>query len=230
MKVYHLFICSLFLAALMACSSNNDFEETTPATGQKTKYLPMTIEVRETPLVDPTAPKSSMKKAPISFLSSLNSFLLIYNYGGLTNFDSNASSYGAWPATKKDNIDGQWTCGDEGQYGWPDVDGGTNVTWYAFGNFNFNNEYNGISDDNGFCLDFKVEEYSADQSDLLVAKTTDYYNHRNGHLSFEFDHVCSALRFNMKKAKNVSSKSIVIKKVVLEGMRNQGSYSLDNGT
>ena len=231
MKVYHFLICSLFLLGFTACSSDNDMEEETSVPEQKTKYLPMSIEIGEKPLVDPNAQKSSMKRAPISYLSDLNSFYLIYNYGeGGTNYDSSVSNFGVWEATKKQGIDGKWECGSGGNYGWPDIDLNKQVTWYAFGNFNFNHGINGVSNDDGLCLDFEVEESSTAQSDLLVAKTQDTYNHKKGYLFFEFEHACAALRFNIKKANNVSTRTISIKKVTLKNMYNRGSYNLETSS
>ena len=232
MKVYHFLICSLFLLGFTACSSDNDLEEETSVPEQKTKYLPMSIEIGEKPLVDPNAQKSSMKRAPISYLSDLNSFFLIYNYGeGGTNYDSSASNCGAWEATKRQNTDGLWECGSGGEYGWPYIDDlDQQVTWYAFGNFNFNHGINGVSDDDGLYLDFEVDENPTEQSDLLVAKTKDSYNHKKGYLFFGFEHVCTALRFNVKKANNVSTHAISIKKVTLMNMYNRGSYNLETSS
>lgn len=245
MKFNRFFIISFAFMGLMACSSNNDIEEDTPTKVEK-KFLPITIEATEVPLIDPSVSNSNMKKAPISFLTDLNSFYLLYQYevdGGEsgTNYDISAPGCGSWLATKKkeDNvpIHGQWVCGEDGQYsdggqyGWPGIDLDQMVTWYAFANFNFDANYNSIINDNGLCLDFKVDESSTNQSDLLVAKQADYYNHLNGYLYFEFEHVCSAIRFNIKKAKNVASDiDIMIKTAKLSEMYKAGSYSLKSGS
>ena len=101
------------------------------------------------------------------------------------------------------------------------------VTWYAStsGTFNLNS--------NNPYIDFTVE--AAAKEDLLVAKTSgtfsDYYT--NGEnvksLSFTFDHACTALKFYVKKAKNLDGYTLKVSNIKLKNVVNSGTYNYGSG-
>ena len=196
------FLLSLLLFA--ACSSDNDEQVQQP---QPEKSYPLTIEVTENPMTGDG--ENSSNRAAITDNSSLASFKMDYTYG---TTDSESSF------TASKDTDGKWTSSGANWPGDAVDDPGISVNWHAYtgGTFNYNsgNPY----------INFTVDESAASQKDLLVAKTTDTWTNCSGHLSFTFDHVCSALRFFVKKSTNLNSYTVNITSVRLCNVIKRGKY------
>ena len=63
------------------------------------------------------------------------------------------------------------------------------------------------------------------QTDLLVATHKAIsFNDAGGKVSLDFDHACAAVKFNISKTAGVREKSVIVKSVVLSGVKNQGGY------
>ena len=181
---------------------------------------PLTITVSETPFISPDASSagarvgdykspltSSVKRAAITTTSSLTAFNMNYTY-----MLSSTLTSGKRTATK--SSDGKWTSST-----WPDTDAAVN--WYAHtdGTFLLTDDAN-----NTPYLSFTVNEKVANQKDLLVATATGTWKSTGGKLSFTFDHACSALRFYMKKAKNMSDYTLTVTSVILHNVVKKGDY------
>lgn len=249
MNLRKLALCLLALPFVWACSSDNDSEEIAPEPTPAPKFFPLNITAEANPLVDPSEGSANTGKfrAPITFLDNLETFRLSYIYydpdppveeGETPNHYPNGTD---WLCTKVGL--GRWTCGEVGQYGWPDgavatTSGGSNeipVTWYAYTNGTiFMNIENGQKNP---YLNYSVEESSTAQHDLLVTKLTktfNQYDKQGLNLNFTksenaaFKHACSALRFNIKKSTNVGDKEIVVSLVKLCHVKKSGFYYLDS--
>ena len=249
MNLRKLALCLLALPFVWACSSDNDSEEIAPEPTPAPKFFPLNITAEANPLVDPSEGSANTGKfrAPITFLDNLESFRLSYIYydpdppvdeEGTPNHYPNGTD---WLCTKVGL--GRWTCGEVGQYGWPDravatTSGGSNeipVTWYAYTNGTINMNINDGQKDP--YLYYSVEEASTLQHDLLVTKLTKTYNQyfsAGENLNFTksenaaFKHACSALRFNIKKSTNVGTTPIVVSLVKLCHVKKSGNYYLDS--
>ena len=240
MRILKLFLWMLLVPFVLACSSDNDFEDPvpTPNPTPTPQLYPLSISVGENPLVDdaPSSSNKGMLKAPITFLNTLVEFNLSYIYE--TGEGDNPYASGTTAEKPKNDRNGHWKNGESGQLGWPDYaspaigsDPTIPVTWYAYtefrGNVVLDNLNNGNKDP---YLNFTVEEAVTDQKDLLVAKKTDTWNNCKGVMFFLFDHACSAIKFYMKKATNISSHNIVVKDVKLYNIKNTGRYYLERET
>ncbi len=139
-------------------------------------------------------------RAAITTGSTLTSYNLNYLYGT------------AAPGSVNMIVDGTTSQGGV----WPDTD--LTVNWYANTGGTFQ------ANDGDPYLDFTVEENSSAQKDLLVAKTNAKYVESNGHISLAFDHACSAMKFAVKKAKNLSDYKLSVSKIVLCNVKNHGHY------
>lgn len=205
----------LCLALCAACSSDND----DPVVVQPpvTSY-PLTIEVSENPLIPDGQEARGETRATITTTTTLTAFNLWYVY--------NETSTGSEEVEKEGGI---WKVTNNN--GWPSDAAGTDVevTWYAStaGTFYLN--------EGDPYIDFTVEAEAADQKDLLVAKTSgkysDYYT--NGEnvksLSFTFDHACTALKFYVKKAKNLDDYTLKVSNIKLKNVVNSGKYNYGSG-
>ncbi len=208
------FLLSLLLFA--ACSSDNDEQVQQP---QPEKSYPLTIEVTENPMTGDG--ENSSNRAAITDISTLETFYLNYQYNSVYSGSGDKQSI--------TNTSGTWSGGNwpsDVREGNPDV----NVTWYAYtdGTFNWSDE--GPKE---AYINFAVEESATLQKDLLVAKVTGKtWNNCSGHLSFTFDHACAALRFLVKKAKNLNDYTLNISpsagiSIKLFNVVNQGKYYFD---
>ena len=54
------------------------------------------------------------------------------------------------------------------------------------------------------------------------------FNDAKGKVSLDFDHACAAVKFNIYKTDGVGEKSVIVKSVVLSGVKNQGDYYYNN--
>lgn len=204
----------LCLALCAACSSDND----DPVVVQPpvTSY-PLTIEVSENPLIPDGQEARGETRASITTTTTLTKFNLNYVY--------NETSTGSEEVEKEGGI---WKVTNN--RGWPIGAAETDVvvTWYASTAGTFKNEGDPY-------IDFTVEADAADQKDLLVAKTSgkfsDYYT--NGEnvksLSFTFDHACTALKFYVKKAKNLDGYTLKVSNIKLKNVVKSGEYNYGSG-
>lgn len=203
------------LALCAACSSDND--EPVVVQPPVTSY-PLTIEVSENPLIPDGQEARGETRAPITTTATLTAFNLNYVYGGTWSGEN--------PMTVTNNGNGEWTTSAS----WPDGAAGTDVevTWYASTSGTFLNRNNPY-------IAFTVEADAAKQKDLLVAKTSGKYSdyYPNGEnvksLSFTFDHACTALKFYVKKAKNLKDYTLKVSNIKLKNVVNSGTYNYGSG-
>jgi hypothetical protein len=166
--------------------------------------------VTETPFVNPNASANVREtSASITTTSSLKSFTMNYLYGNSSTGSVAVSADGK----------GKWSA----KGSWPDTEDA--VSWYAYSNGEFYYPY----------LDFTVDENSDLQKDLLVAKTSGSWADTHGVLSFTgnehaFKHVCSALKFAVKKAKNLSDYTLSVSEVKLCNVQKHGQYDYNTAS
>ena len=173
---------------------------------------PLTISVTEHPYAIPNGSRATRSKtlaAPIVTGSTFDAFDLDYTYGS-------TPSYGNTKATK--NSEGKWSSTGS----WPTPY--ATVSWYAHNGGTF------ILNGGTPYLSFSVEEAVANQKDLLVSTAAGTYGDTEGNLSFTFSHVCSALRFYMKKATNMSDYTLTVKSVILRNVVKTGNYYYGTST
>ena len=190
----------MLAAGFVACSNDDDNSIQQPAE----ERLPLTIEVAENPMVNPDeAADAPATRAAIITTSTLDKFNINYVYGAnYTNGD---------PIAAKKDTEGKWTSGGS----WPTAS--ETIDWYASSDGTFNEPSNPY-------INFTVEENASTQKDLLVAKTPAKYTDNSGKVTFTFDHVCTALRFLVKKATNLDDYTLSITEVKLCNVKNNGLY------
>lgn len=216
MNAYKLFCVLLSAAAITACSSDDNgiTEPLTP--NPEPTLLPLTIEVAENPMVNPDVPaEARATRAAIVTTAALSEFSINYEYGAAhyTNGDT--------PLTATKSEEGKWTSDAV----WPVSD--ETINWYASSDGTFLL----TDDDNKYpYTSFTVEENTASQKDLLVAKTSAKYTDADGNVTFTFDHACTALRFLVKKATNLADYTLSITSVRLCNVINQGQYFYDTAS
>lgn len=174
------------------------------ATREPASSLPLTLRVASTPYVAPDGSRAAIVTTP-----SLSAFSLNYSYGEtLSSDDIHASA----DTTRSWTTDG----------GWP-VGGSTVVNWYAKSAGTFHG-------DNGFYVDFTMEEDATKQCDLLVATASGSYASTGGTISLTFSHVCTALRFYVKKSANLADYTLTITRVQLCNVLKSGEYHYDSSS
>lgn len=237
MRIPKIVLWMLLVPFVLACSSDKDFEAPVPPSEPTPtpQFYPLSISVGENPLVDdaPSSSNTGMFKAPITFLNTLEVFKLSYIYETGEGDDGEPYASGTTAEDPVNDGNGHWKNGEEGTIGWPpDASPGGNdsipVTWYAYANFTGNIVMS--NDNKDPYLNFTVEEAATKQKDLLVAKKTDTWKSCKGVMFFRFDHACSAIKFFMKKATNISSHTIFVKDVKLYNIKNTGRYYLERET
>ncbi len=222
MKPLKFITLALAVTALTACSSD-DSETTpqTPQTPQPHKERTISISVSEKPFVTPdgASVKGLNTRAAILTTPTLNEFYMTGVYGS-TPFTADKT------ATKTET--GKWKAMTD--Y-WPDTE--DMVNWYAYNTANTaeTSPFN-LTDDEVKrpYLDFTVAEEPVSQLDLLTSKTSDSWANCGGNLFFEFDHACAALRFYVKKAKNMADYSMTVSDAWLCNVWKGGEFYLDDNT
>lgn len=219
MKPLKFITLALAVTALTACSS--DDSETTPQTPQPHKERTISISVSEKPFVTPdgASVKGINTRAAILTTPTLNEFYMTGVYGS-TPFTADKT------ATKTET--GKWKAMTD--Y-WPDTE--DMVNWYAYNTANTaeTSPFN-LTDDEVKrpYLDFTVAEEPVSQLDLLTSKTSDSWANCGGNLFFEFDHACAALRFYVKKAKNMADYKLLVSDAWLCNVWKGGEFYLDDNT
>ena len=196
-------LCLLLCLGLFAACSSDDDEQT-----PSKKTYPLTIEVAENPLVNEGG-EPVATKATITTTSSLSAFTMNYVYG--------TAEPGS--VTAERTTEGKWRGG-----AWPNdaVAPNYEVNWYAYTGGTFKRTGNV---DKKPCIDFTVEEAAENQHDLLVATALNKtWSDCKGHLSFTFDHACSAIRLYVKKATNLNGHTLSVSSIVLQNVVKQGNY------
>jgi len=210
MKKTKLMIALLAGLTLGACSNDND--ELTPQPKQEPLF-PITIEVTETPMTQDGEEGSDATRSDITTGSSASftSFYMDYVYGA-------SNDTGHKTSTRNGDT---WTT--DGTWPTDAISTDDEVNWYAHTGGTFNE--NGGSP----YLNFTVDENVATQHDLLVGTTSGTYSGTGGKLSFEFNHVCSALRFLIKKSTNLNGYKLDVSEVVLCNILNHAKYYYATG-
>ena len=208
------FIYALLAGLAFTACSNEDQAVQQP---QK-QSRPLTIEVTENPLIQDGEEGSNSNRAAITTTTSLSEFNLNFVY---------ESGIPGSTSAQRDEVSGKWK--ENGLAGWPGgaVDSDADVAWYAWSASN-NDAFHPTSDESATLpayIRFSVEEASAYQNDLLVAKTTKKWSECSGKLSFTFDHACSAIRLYVKKATNINTHTLSISNIVLCNVVKEGKYN-----
>ena len=214
MKIQKLLMIALAATTFAACS--NDDEEPTPQQPAQTTR-PLTISVTENPFVDPDGNPTT--RGAITTTGTLSAFKMDYVYELGEERPTNGT---ALTATK--GVGNTWTTDAT----WPTaIDyGDKTVDWYAYTGSETVFHTGGTK--SGDYISFTVDETIADQNDLLVATAGGTYDGTGGRLSFTFDHACAALRFYMKKAKNISGYTLTVTEVKLRNIVKEGNYYFDS--
>lgn len=201
----------VLLAGLTFGACSNDDNE---LASQQPKSYPLIIEVTENPLVQ-DGEENGTTRAAITDNSTLTGFNMSYVYGSEASSD---------PITATKGSEGKWSSTGS----WPSdaVSSNAKVTWYAYTGGTFN-----LTDDTPKLpyINFTVEESAASQKDLLVATASGTSSGTGGNLSFTFDHACAALRFWVKKSKNLNDYTLNISEVVLCNVVKQAKYYYGTG-
>lgn len=203
MNTFKVFLLSLAVAGIAACSGDDD----DPVTGGLQQPLPLTITVDEKPLLNPDASSQApATRTAITTTASLTAFTLDYQYIRSGELQSGNNS-----VTKDEN--GNWSAGY-----WPTESGeSTEVGWYAHTDGTIVNQTDPY-------LNFAVEELATSQKDLLVASTSGTKAGTGGRLTLTFDHACTALRFYVKKAKNLDDHTLTVTSIKLCNVVKDGKY------
>ena len=199
-------LCILLLIATGLAACSND-DEVAPV-----QERPITVTVSEKPFTAPTSNAAAVRstRAAITTTETFSAFSIDYVYGSKPNTGSRTATKttGTW------NVDGYW----------PDTK--KEVNWYAHSDGTFYRD-----DDEGTpYISFTVDENAAQQKDLLVATLSASYDECGGHLNFTFDHACAAVRFYIKKAKNLSDYTLTVSNVKLSGVVKAGDYYYNTST
>ena len=190
-----IFFFTFLTAAFLAACSSDDQDE------PKQEPRLITVEVTENPLLDANGTPKQLptRTAAATTSESLSAFFM--NYTGVYKYDF-------------EKTDGSWNTNT-----WPVSGNDTKIDFYAYnaGTFQWNsgNPY----------LSFTMDASASNQTDLLVATHKDIaYNDAKGKVSLDFDHACAAVKFNIFKTAGVDEKSVIVKSVVLSGVKNKGEY------
>lgn len=198
-----IFFFTFLTAAFLAACSSDDQDE------PKQEPRLITVEVTENPLLDANgAPKQlPTRTAAATTSETLSAFFM--NYEG-NKYDCEKSGE-TWN-TNPNN--------------WPvSVGNDTKIDFYAYndGTFYWNsgNPY----------LSFTMDASASNQTDLLVATHKAIsFNDAGGKVSLDFNHACAAVTFNIYKTAGVGEKSVIVKSVVLSGVKNKGEYYYNEET
>ena len=203
MNTIKVFLLSLAVAGIAACSADDD----DPVTDGLQQPLPLTITVDENPLLNPDASSQApATRTAVTTTASLTAFTLDYQY-----IRSDELQYGK-NSVKKD-VNGNWSAGY-----WPtSAADNTPVSWYAHTDGTIVNQTDPY-------LNFAVEELATSQKDLLVASTSGTKAETLGRLTLTFDHACTALRFYVKKAKNLDDHTLTVTSIKLCNVVKDGRY------
>ncbi len=190
-----IFFFTFLTAAFLAACSSDDQDE------PKQEPRLITVEVTENPLLDANGTPKQLptRTAKATTSETLSAFSM--NYTGDYKYDFKKT-------------DGSWNTNN-----WPVSGNDTKIDFYAYndGTFYWNsgNPY----------LSFTMDASASNQTDLLVATHKDIsFNDAKGKVSLDFDHACAAVKFNISMTTGVGEKSVIVKSVVLSGVKNQGEY------
>ena len=199
-----IFFFTFLTAAFLAACSSDDQDE------PKQEPRLITVEVTENPLLDANgAPKQlPTRTAAATTSESLAAFSMNYTdnkYGFEKTGGSWSSNPNDWP--------------------WPVSGNDTKIDFYAYnaGTFYWNSGKPYLS--------FTMDASASSQTDLLVATHKAIsFNDAGGKVSLDFDHACAAVKFNIYKTTGVGDKSVIVKSVVLSGVKNKGEYYYNDET
>jgi len=195
-----IFFFTFLTAAFLAACSSDDQDE------PKQEPRLITVEVTENPLLDANGTPKQLptRTAAATTSETLSAFSM--NYTGDYKYDFKKT-------------DGSWNTNT-----WPDIGKDTKIDFYAYNAGNF------LWNDGKPYLSFKMDASASNQTDLLVATHKEIsYNDAKGKVSLDFDHACAAVKFNIYKTAGVGEeKSVIVKSVVLSGVKNQGDYYYNN--
>ena len=199
-----IFFFTFLTAAFLAACSSDDQDE------PKQEPRLITVEVTENPLLDANGEPKQLptRTAAATTSESLSAFSMNYTAGYKYDF------------TK---TDGSW---NTNPYTWP-VQDNSKIDFYAYNAGTF--QWDPSNPSGNPYLSFTMDASASNQTDLLVATHKDIsYNDAEGKVSLGFDHACAAVKFNIYKTAGVGEKSVIVKSVVLSGVKDQGDYYYNN--
>lgn len=199
-----IFFFTFLTAAFLAACSSDDQDE------PKQEPRLITVEVTENPLLDANGTPKQLptRTAAATTSETLSAFSM--------NYEDNKYGF--------EKTDGSWNPNNTNEWVWPVTDN-SKIDFYAYnaGDFLWNSGKPYLS--------FKMDASAFNQTDLLVATHKDIsYNDAKGKVSLDFDHACAAVKFNIYKTAAVGGKSVIVKSVVLSGVKNKGEYFYDEET
>lgn len=196
-----IFFFTFLTAAFLAACSSDDQDE------PKQEPRLITVEVTENPLLDANGTPKQLPTRTEAATTSETLAAFFMNYTGAYTYDCEKSGE-TW--NTKPNT-------------WPVSGNDTKIDFYAYnaGTFQWNSGKPYLS--------FTMDASAFNQTDLLVATHKDIsYNDAKGKVSLDFDHACAAVKFNIYKTDGVGEKSVIVKSVVLSGVKNKGDYSYNS--
>jgi len=195
-RIIQLFLSLLAGFMLIACS-NEDEPVIAP-----TEALPLTVEVSEAPMTDADTgqPVNVSRRGSVITIDYLSRFSMNY-MGNKYDFSKDGTGWSTnnWPTS---------------------VEPGTAIDFYAYtsGTFNWN--------DGSPYVSFNVDGEPANQTDLLVAKTTTSRNACGGKVPLSFKHACAAALFNVQITNTLHTNKgdITVNSIVLQNVNSSGQY------
>ena len=198
-----IFFFTFLTAAFLAACSSDDQDE------PKQEPRLITVEVTENPLLDASGTPKQLPTRTEAATTSESLAAFSMNYTGDYKYDCEKSGE-TWNTSPNT---------------WPVSGNDTKIDFYAYndGDFLWNsgNPY----------LSFTMNTDAFNQTDLLVATHKAIsYNDAKGKVSLDFDHACAAVKFNIYKTTGVGEKSVIVKSVVLSGVKDKGDYYYNEET
>ena len=192
-----IFFFTFLTAAFLAACSSDDQDE------PKQEPRLITVEVTENPLLDANGTPKQLptRTAAATTSESLAAFSMNYTAGYKYDCEKSGETWNTNPNT------------------WPVSGNDTKIDFYAYnaGTFQWNS--------GDPYLNFTMDASASNQTDLLVATHKSIsYSDAKGKVSLDFDHACAAVKFNISKTTGVGDKTVIVKSVVLSGVKNQGGY------
>lgn len=182
----------------------------------------LTFQVSEKPMTSDRGESSGKQRSPQIFTNTLDHFYInmMYEDDGFLEFTDRSSTHPTDNGYYKNN--GSWP-----MY----ASNNTDVTIFAYLTSYKDALAPFLKPDASHSypyLSVTVEESSDDQCDMLVAKNIDTWNNSQGVVTLEFNHICAALQFKVKKSEQLENYDVLVNEVKLHNVKNEGVYNLND--
>ena len=202
MKKKPFFLLLLSAGCLFTACSNEDKME-----GPEEKSIPVVVNVTEEPM-------QAISRAAVTTTGSLEKFYMDFYSDDCWNHYTYRKSGSGWSSTLS------WLAAPDS---YP-------ITFYAY----HDSDTEGSSRLNGSSnpyLSVSVEENASTQHDVIVAMSKTFtYGERGSTVNLSFNHICSAVQFNICKTSGMSDYDITVKEVKLCNVIKTGDYYYKSGT